>query len=269
MFKAFFTSFYVAALTAGLVISVIHFAEAPESIGRFAAMLSFVIGIIWWTYVFTIRLRNASFAALVVTISTATALLIAIGSQYVANNGSVFSVRMALTALILWLIYDLLVSKTKKMPAELKVGFTLPDAELTDANGKQIRLSSISGKKMLLFYRGKWCPFCVDQGREFADSLDEFEKAGVKLIAISAEKPRYFPSKVLYGLQDERGDFGKKLGIYNPSSLPLGLSLFGFTVGQNEPLGILTDSALNIIALHKPRDNRKRSTPGWFLRYLS
>ncbi len=269
MFKAFFISFYVAALTAGLVVSVIHFSEAPESIGRFAAMLSFAIGIIWWIYVFTIRLRNASFAALLVTISTATALLIAIGSQYVANNGSIFSVRMALAALLLWLIYDVFVSKMKKLSADLKVGFTLTDAELTDASGKQIRLSSISGKKMLLFYRGRWCPFCVDQGREFADSLDEFEKAGVKLIAVSTEKPRYFPSKVLYGLQDVNGELGKKLGVYNPRSLPFGLSLFGFTSGQNEPLGILTDANLNLIAVHKPRDNRKRSTPGWFLRYLS
>lgn len=268
MFKSFYITFYGLALIAGLVITSVHFSEDVNSIGRFAAMLSYVIGILWFVYMFTLRLRNALFGALIVTISTATAFLIAIGSQYVAGNGSLFSVRMALLALILWLVYHLVASRMSKLDGRLAVGAPFPDATLFDAHGNEIALSDIQGSKMLVFYRGKWCPFCVDQGREFSEALHDFEAKGVRIIGISTEEAKNAPSRALYALTDRGGKLGKALGIYRSRSLPFGFELLGFTKGQNEPLGVLVGGDMKIIAIKKPSDNRERPTPQWFLRYL-
>ena len=100
MIKSIYITFYVVFLLVGGVISTIHFNENILSIGRFAAITAFLTGWIWWIYVFTVRLRNAMFASMVVTVATATSLLIAIGSHYISGDGSLFSVRMCLAALL-------------------------------------------------------------------------------------------------------------------------------------------------------------------------
>lgn len=269
MFKSFYTTFYALALIAGLVITSVHFSENPNSIGRFAAMLSYLIGILWFVYMFTMRLRNALFGALIVSISTATAFLITIGSHYVAGNGSLFSVRMALTALVLWLIFHVFASRMSKLNDRYTIGAAFPNVPLRNAQGEEVQLKNIDGMKMLLFYRGKWCPFCVDQGKDFVEALDAFAEKGVKVIAISTEEAKNAPSQTLFGLTDVDGQLGKELGIFRSRSLPMGFELFGFRKGQNEPLGVLIDANMHIVAIKKPRDNRERPTPQWFLRYLA
>lgn len=217
---------------------------------------------------FTMRLKNIMFASLLVSISTATALLITIGAHYVSSSGSIFSIRMALAALLLWLIYHFFATRMQKASEALSKGREFPTIPLYDATGKEVDISAMKKKKMLLFYRGKWCPICVDQGRDFAESMDRFAAADVELIAISTEEPINAPSKVLYGLQDRDGALGKALGIHNSYALPFGLGIFGFKSAQNEPLGVLLDEANRIIVARKPEDNRKRPSPQWFLRFL-
>ncbi len=269
MFKSFYTTFYGLALISGLVITALHFAENANSIGRFAALLSYIIGILWFVYMFTMRLRNALFGALIVSISTATAFLITIGSHYVAGNGSLLSVRIALTALVLWLIFHVFASRMRKLDPRYTIGTRFPDVPLYDAKGNERALTSISGTKMLLFYRGKWCPFCVDQAKDYLEALDAFEAKGVTIIGITTEEAKNAPSQSLFGLTDKNGRLGKELGIFSARSLPFGFEVFGFSKGQNEPLGVLIDGNMNIIAIKKPSDNRERPTPQWFLRYLA
>lgn len=269
MFKSFYTTFYGLALLAGFALTAIHFSENVNSIGRFAAMLAYIIGILWFVYMFTLRLRNAVFGALIVSISTATAFLITIGSHYVAGNGSLFSVRMALAALILWMIFHLFASRMSKLDGRFSIGAAFPDVPLYDAKGTEVRLSTIEGAKMLLFYRGKWCPFCVDQGKDYLEALDAFAAKGVKVIGITTEDAKNAPSQTLFGLTDRDGQLGQALGIYRKRSLPFGFELFGFKKGQNEPLGALVDGHMRIVAIKKPADNRDRPTPQWFLRYLA
>lgn len=268
MIKSVYTSIYLLATVVGLIVSLIHFGQEPNAIGRFAAVIAWLIGVIWWLYMFTMRLKNIMFASLLVSISTATALLITIGAHYVSASGSLFSIRMALTALLMWLIYHVFGSRMRKAGEALSKGNVFPSIELYNAQGQAVKVSEFQGKKMLLFYRGKWCPVCVDQGRDFAEAMDQFEAAGVKLIAISTEKPANAPSQVLFGLQDKDGALGKALGIHNNYALPFGLGVFGFESAQNEPLGVLLDEQNRIIVARKPEDNRKRSSPGWFLRFL-
>lgn len=71
----------------------------------------------------------------------------------------------------------------------IKVGQPAPDAEIRDAGGKAVRLSSLWSKDpvMLVFYRGGWCPYCNFQIRKLTKAYGDFEKAGVKPVAISVD----------------------------------------------------------------------------------
>lgn len=268
MFKSLYITLYVLFLVVGGIAATVHFIEEVNSIGRFSAITAFLAGWLWWIYVFTIRLRNAMFAAMVVTVAIATSLLIAIGSHYISGDGSLLSVRLCLAALLTWLVYHLVVSRMRKLNLALKPGQRFPDAIVLDANQNPVQLASIAGKKMFLFHRGKWCPFCVDQVTDFNDALDEFKTHGVQVFSMSTDAPRHLPSSGFTAYQDRDGKLGKQLGVFVKHGLPFGFQVFGFSNNQFEPVGVLVDENMLVIAAHKPKDNRNRSTPQWFLRFL-
>jgi peroxiredoxin len=72
------------------------------------------------------------------------------------------------------------------------VGTVLPDAELIDVHAAATTLSAAvgDGPAVVVFYRGAWCPYCnlalsVYQAR----LLPELTKRGVRLVAVSPQKP--------------------------------------------------------------------------------
>jgi len=76
----------------------------------------------------------------------------------------------------------------------IQPGEVLPSFELPDALGKTVSLKDLlegPGVKGVLvtFYRGGWCPFCNIALHYLQKSLGEFEKRGVKVVAISPELP--------------------------------------------------------------------------------
>lgn len=77
-------------------------------------------------------------------------------------------------------------SKTKG----LEVGDTAPDFNLPNALGENISLykSLKSGKVILKFYRGEWCPICNLDLRELQNALYKIKSLGASLIAISPQK---------------------------------------------------------------------------------
>ncbi len=73
----------------------------------------------------------------------------------------------------------------------LAVGQRAPDATLEDVSGKKTKLSDLykEGPTFVVFYRGGWCPFCNLQLHDLAASKAEFDKRGIRLVAISVDKP--------------------------------------------------------------------------------
>ncbi|GHC40364.1 hypothetical protein GCM10007100_01010 [Roseibacillus persicicus] len=71
------------------------------------------------------------------------------------------------------------------------VGDQAPDFSLPNGEGKRVSLEEMlkSGPVVLTWYRGGWCPYCNIALREYQSCMDEFEKAGVQLVAISPELP--------------------------------------------------------------------------------
>ncbi|MEL6616132.1 MAG: peroxiredoxin-like family protein [Bacteroidota bacterium] len=73
----------------------------------------------------------------------------------------------------------------------LAVGETAPDFALPTASGESVRLSDLTarGPVVLTFYRGAWCPYCNTQLRDYQSRLDEIERRGAALVAISPQVP--------------------------------------------------------------------------------
>jgi peroxiredoxin len=78
----------------------------------------------------------------------------------------------------------------------LGVGGKAPPFALPDHNGKRVSSSDLlaKGRLVLLFIRGRWCPFCVGQMEAMNYVAAQVVATGASLLAISpqTEKQAYF-----------------------------------------------------------------------------
>jgi peroxiredoxin len=78
----------------------------------------------------------------------------------------------------------------------LKVGGMSPPFELPDHNGALLSSDQLlaKGRLVLLFIRGRWCPFCVGQVEAMSYIAAEITAAGASLVAVSpqTEKQAFF-----------------------------------------------------------------------------
>ena len=71
----------------------------------------------------------------------------------------------------------------------LLIGETLPKSDLKDPNGNKVKLSDIIAKKptVLVFYRGRWCPYCNAQLSGLGLIESDILKLGYQIVAISPD----------------------------------------------------------------------------------
>src|SRR6266704_1886379 len=67
---------------------------------------------------------------------------------------------------------------------------------------------------LLVFYRGLHCPICKGQLRELESKLDEFDKRGVAVVAVSSDtKERAAQTREAWGLALLRIGYGLDLAV--------------------------------------------------------
>jgi len=71
-----------------------------------------------------------------------------------------------------------------------KPGDKAPNFELQDAHGRTFILAErlAQGPVVLVFYRGRWCPYCISQLEELEKARPEFEALKATIAAISPQK---------------------------------------------------------------------------------
>jgi peroxiredoxin len=78
----------------------------------------------------------------------------------------------------------------------LKVGDASPSFELPDHNGKLVSSVDLlaTGRLVLSFIRGRWCPFCVGQMAAMTSIAALIDAVGASLVAVSpqTEKQAFF-----------------------------------------------------------------------------
>jgi peroxiredoxin Q/BCP len=72
----------------------------------------------------------------------------------------------------------------------IQQGELAPDFELQDDAGKPLKLSSLKGKTVVLFFYPKAdTPGCTKEACGFRDAVSEFKKRGVEVLGISPDEP--------------------------------------------------------------------------------
>lgn len=83
--------------------------------------------------------------------------------------------------------------KTESETAGLAVGAKVVPFTALNQHGKSVSLNEelANGPVLLVFYRGKWCPYCNRHLSDLQDSLALLQAKGVRVFAISPEKPEF------------------------------------------------------------------------------
>ena len=72
----------------------------------------------------------------------------------------------------------------------LEPGAAAPDFTLPDADGNDVTLSALRGRKVIVyFYPAAMTPGCTKQACDFRDSLDALQAAGYEVLGVSPDKP--------------------------------------------------------------------------------
>ncbi len=74
-------------------------------------------------------------------------------------------------------------------PFGLEIGDKAPNFCLSNADGKKVCLEDYlsKGPVILSFYRGDWCPFCIQELQAFQEVMDKIKLSGTTVIAISPQ----------------------------------------------------------------------------------
>lgn len=112
-------------------------------------------------------------------------------------------------------------TSTKEPTVRLAVGEPFPSLTASLVDGGHITLPADvwDGWAVLLFYRGRWCPYCRKQLDDFQRSLDRFRDADVRVLALSADP------------EDEAGRTVKQHGIDFPVAYGLDPAMARDTLG--------------------------------------
>ena len=75
----------------------------------------------------------------------------------------------------------------------LQPGSPAPQFSLLDQHSTAISSTGLlkSGKLAIVFFRGRWCPYCVTQLESLQFLLPQFRERNIHLVAISPQKPHH------------------------------------------------------------------------------
>lgn len=271
MLKSIFIALYVVYLVVGAFLTIQGFSAENAAVAWWAAMLGHFFPIGWFVYIYTAKLVNHNFVSLLITIASGVCALIATAQFYVIGDVSNTPAILAWIAFSGWLIYNFIYARQTKS-AMFQVGGTFNAAALGVHDSEM-------PYTLYVFHRGNWCPFCMEQMKDYTSRVDELNQAEVGIVSVAmqtAAKQDKMVSKLganvqvrITGVTDELMEFAEASGIYRRNALPLGLDFLGFGRDHFLPVSILVDDKNKIIALHQSADYRERPSLDYFLRYLS
>lgn len=76
-----------------------------------------------------------------------------------------------------------------KQTKPLQAGAAIPDLTLKDAEGNEVKLSSLhrDGPLVLVFFRGGWCPICTKHTGALIEVHPQVKELGAQLVGVSPD----------------------------------------------------------------------------------
>lgn len=150
----------------------------------------------------------------------------------------------------------------------IKEGKKLPRIELEDYNGKALSSDDWKGeKRLVIFYRGNWCPICTAQVKELGDFEKDFNELGVRITLISPQShQKSLKHAKSVGLDydflvDVDNRAAKTLGILAENGLPAGFQLLGYETDVPKPTTFVLDEHGKVIFADLTTNYRLRTRP--------
>jgi peroxiredoxin len=197
-----------------------------------------------------------------------------VAAALVPRGENVVAFGVAIVGFAAALGYQYLYSRQHRSSKVPEVGERLPDFPLTTLDGEPVSSRVLLGRpRVILFYRGTWCPFCMTQVRELAARYRELERRGVGVALVSPQ--RSDESAVLASRFDVPMDFfidaggeaSRALDLVQTGGVPV---IFGAgTDGDTVVPTVLIIDAAGVVLWRAVADNhRVRPDPEVFLRVL-
>lgn len=123
--------------------------------------------------------------------------------------------------------YGQSISKFLSLNKDVKVGDKYVDFKQTDSKGKEVSLSDIEGKVILLEFWGSWCGPCRQTNPELVKIYTEFKDLGFEVFGVAAETDKTAwlqaieKDKLTWtNVTDLKGDKNEASLIYGVSGYP-------------------------------------------------
>ena len=126
---------------------------------------------------------------------------------------------------------------------------TVPPLRVDLAGGRQFDLTSEKPFHftLVVFYRGLHCPICKTQLKELESKLDDFEKRGVAVVAVSTDsKERAEQTRETWGLSRLRIGYGLSLAAARHWGLYVSSGHGKTSAGVDEP-ALFSEPAIYLV----------------------
>lgn len=192
----------------------------------------------------------------------------------VPRGEHILSIVVAIAGLAATLGYQYLYSRQHRSSRVPEIGEPLPDFPLTTLDGARVSSRVLLGRpRVILFYRGTWCPFCMTQVRELAARYRELERRGVGVALVSpqrSDESAALASRFDVPMDffiDAGGEASRALDLVQAGGVPV---IFGSgTDGDTVVPTVLITDARGVVLWRAIADNhRVRPDPEVFLRVL-
>lgn len=241
--------------------------------GTFAASAQVVAYFAW---LFIAKVPRTSPGLMGFTVGIFVATMYSVFKSYDQQLASV-APMLAFIVMLGWMAYVIWYSELGDRTGErIKVGKKLPTIRLTDLDGKTVSSEEWSGqKRLVIFYRGNWCPICTAQIGELRKFRTQFDELGVRITLISPQ-PEYKSAALAdregmdYDFFTDSGNMAARtLGILHEGGLPMGLQAFGYDTDMPKPTTFVLDEKSKVVYADLPTNYRLRPLPKDIIQSLS
>ena len=156
-----------------------------------------------------------------------------------------------------------------------RVGDEFPDFTLPSSSGEPLRLRETRGQaRVIILYRGDWCPFCQTELRDLRDHYRDIRARGARVIAICVDPPAVSAAlRKKLGVDidfvsDEQGTLMDVLQVRDRNGLP-GMMANGRTSRDIFlPTTFLLDAQDRVRWVYRPETYRMRAPAEAVLREI-
>jgi peroxiredoxin len=272
--KSIFLTAFIS-FSAGVVLLAVAMLLAGGNLKIWVSVLAAALQVVaYFAWLYLARVPRTSPGLMGFTVGIFSVTIYSVFTSYEQLQPSAAPL-LAFLVMAGWMAYITWYSELDRSNDRITVGKRLPKIFLETYDGKQVTSENLLGeKRLVLFYRGNWCPICTAQVHELNTFESQFKAKGVRITLVSPQSHEKSKKHALkYSLDfdflvDKKNAAAKALGILSESGLPAGLKLLGYEGDVPKPTTFVLDEKGKVIYADLTDNYRVRPRPQDILKAL-